>query len=493
MKTKRVAVIGLDGMSWPILNDLFDRGAMPHLKRLVKNSVRGVLKSTVPPVTPPAWTSIASGVNPGKHGIFDFVKFDESYNTRLVTSFDVKYPRIHEMVAMQGLKSVCVNLPFSFPILRIKNAMVVSDFIGPRICVYPQILEKHVKKYGPYDLWKKSFSLDKECETTAGRVEAINNLMRKLDWNLFFVVLMEPDHIFHRYGFLDESKDAFPIFNEIDKIINTAVETSDLVVIVSDHGFSSYTYRINMNSYLDKLGLINRTSAKVTKELIDFKAEKQKRALKRFRISPSLYRVLSIKPIKASLKMLYKLFTGKELRAELPYVDPVKSKAFSPTPESFGIYVKEETLVNFILEKLKTLNGIEYAWRREEVYHGPYVNLAPHIIFAPNFNDGFCTGSTVVYPNVISEGRFYYHHPDGIMMFYADDISAKQIPPRETVDITPTILNYLGLPLPVDTDGTPIPEVAPAKNPKRYNYLKHWKLIKKIQTVKTKLARTTKT
>jgi len=101
------------------LKDFLSSSVWPNLKRVVRKSVRGVLKSTILPLTPMAWTSIATGVNPGKHGIFDFVKFDESYNTRLVTSFDVKYPRIHEMVALKGLKSVCINQLLTCPVIKI--------------------------------------------------------------------------------------------------------------------------------------------------------------------------------------------------------------------------------------------------------------------------------------------------------------------------------------------------------------------------------------
>jgi len=86
---KRVAVIGLDGMAWHILHRLFTYDAMPNLKKLSEKSLKGVLKSTIPPCTPPAWTSIATGVNPGKHGIFNFITLNENYETRLVTSEDV--------------------------------------------------------------------------------------------------------------------------------------------------------------------------------------------------------------------------------------------------------------------------------------------------------------------------------------------------------------------------------------------------------------------
>lgn len=494
MKTKRIAVIGLDGMHWTIIDDFFKHGVMPHLKRLAKNSVRGVLKSTVPPTTPPAWTSIVTGVNPGKHGIFDFVKLTSDFDTRIVTSNDVRYPRIHEMVAFKELKSVCINLPLTFPILRIKNSVVVSDWLGPKVYFYPKNIEKYMKNYRPYSILGSDFALDSLYEETTGRVEAVNDLMEKFGWNLFFVVFMEPDHIFHRRYrlLLEKREETYNIFNEIDKTIDTASGIADLVIVVSDHGFSKYTHSVSVNSYLDKLGLVAKTYRKATKGIGDLhmhEIEEKVTGIKRVRTPLPLYKVLSFKPVKTIIQGIYKLFTGKNLRSELPYVDPIESKAFSPTVPSFGINVKEKSLVDLIINKLKGLEGIEHVWKREEIYQGPYVDLAPDIIFLPDFNRGFKIGSTAVSPYVFSKYESHYHHPDGIVLFGKNGMTPKWIENIETVDIVPTILNYLGLPLPPDTDGKPVPGIVPTPSYlKHYDYLKHWMLIKQVQILKTRLA-----
>ncbi|MCK5687824.1 alkaline phosphatase family protein, partial [Myxococcota bacterium] len=48
-------IIGLDGATWPVLDKLIDAGHMPALKKLLEKSIRGPLRSTVPPATFPAW------------------------------------------------------------------------------------------------------------------------------------------------------------------------------------------------------------------------------------------------------------------------------------------------------------------------------------------------------------------------------------------------------------------------------------------------------
>ena len=72
MPAKSVA-IGLDGAAWHLLDPLLTAGVMPRLAALNARGAWGSLKSTVPTYTPPAWTSAATGVNPGRHGIYGFI------------------------------------------------------------------------------------------------------------------------------------------------------------------------------------------------------------------------------------------------------------------------------------------------------------------------------------------------------------------------------------------------------------------------------------
>ncbi|HHT9154142.1 MAG TPA: alkaline phosphatase family protein, partial [Candidatus Hypogeohydataceae bacterium YC40] len=83
----KLVIVGLDAGSFNII-DAMTGEELPFLKGLIKNGVRAGLKSIYPAITPPAWTSLYTGVNPGKHGIFSFI---EDTNT-LVNSTINKYP-----------------------------------------------------------------------------------------------------------------------------------------------------------------------------------------------------------------------------------------------------------------------------------------------------------------------------------------------------------------------------------------------------------------
>ena len=72
--TRRLLVIGLDGVGFDLVAPWVEAGKLPGLGRLLDEGAQGPLLSTIPPLTGPAWTSFQTGVNPGKHGIFGWTK-----------------------------------------------------------------------------------------------------------------------------------------------------------------------------------------------------------------------------------------------------------------------------------------------------------------------------------------------------------------------------------------------------------------------------------
>jgi len=495
---KKVAVIGLDGMAWHILNKLFEYDAMPYLRVAIDNSLRGVLKSTIPPLTPPAWTSIATGVNPGKHGIFDFLSVSSDYDVSLASSRDVHYPRIHEMIALKGLKAVCINQPLTYPIIRMENIFVVSDWISPKLYYYPRSLSKYVKSYKlstPVETFIKNPRL--AVNESLGRINAVNQLIKELDWNLFWVIYTEPDHIFH--GCYDKimqgDNHLLKIFEEIDKTIKIASKRADMTLIVSDHGFSEYKYLINVNSILYNLGFAAKTWKRITKSHIEFLTHHHGISVdnvKRIKLPLRLQKLLFEYPfLKSVLKKFYRKLAGKELRAEIPDVDPFRSKAFLLSGTSHGIYVKDQTMIDCLINKLKKVEGIKRIYRREEVFRGPYLNKAAQVLIEPDYDKGYTIAATAkIAPKSIFVETRYSHHPDGIIISFGKGIPALWLKePVQAVDIVPTILRYMNLPLPIDTDGTPIQYINyPQKQVEYFDYLKHWKLIKQIHLKKSKLS-----
>ena len=75
----KVLIIGLDGGSWTLLNRLCDEGQMPNLRRLRDGGAPGILSSTIPPISPVAWTSFLTGLRPGRHRLYGFITSRNTY------------------------------------------------------------------------------------------------------------------------------------------------------------------------------------------------------------------------------------------------------------------------------------------------------------------------------------------------------------------------------------------------------------------------------
>src|SRR5215210_7696846 len=109
----KVLMLGLDGATFRVLDPAFEAGHMPRLKKLLEEGVSGTLTSTIPPYTPPGWTSIFTGVNPGRHGIFGFTLGNVQQSKGLVRLDRVAAPAIWNAANAQGVSMGLFNIPMT--------------------------------------------------------------------------------------------------------------------------------------------------------------------------------------------------------------------------------------------------------------------------------------------------------------------------------------------------------------------------------------------
>src|SRR5436305_4532170 len=92
-RVKRVVILGLDGMDHGLTESMLSEGKLPHLAALRDRGCFKPLGSTLPPISPVAWSSFQTGVNPGKHNIFDFLTPDlRTYQPKL-SSVEIRPPQ----------------------------------------------------------------------------------------------------------------------------------------------------------------------------------------------------------------------------------------------------------------------------------------------------------------------------------------------------------------------------------------------------------------
>src|SRR3989442_15371693 len=88
-------VIGLDGATLDLVGPWAAAGRLPVLRGLLARGAYGRLRSTIPAATFPAWTSLATGVNPGRHGVLDFAeRIPGTYRVRFVNGSFRRVPAL---------------------------------------------------------------------------------------------------------------------------------------------------------------------------------------------------------------------------------------------------------------------------------------------------------------------------------------------------------------------------------------------------------------
>lgn len=127
-----VVVIGVDGMTWNVVEPLFEAGKMPHLRKLVDNGLAGNLMTDRPPYSPVLWTSIATGTKFAEHGIHYFteasVKGMPKPGGLPYTSNSRKVPAVWTLAGENDRTVNSVAWWVSWPAERVPNARIVASY-----------------------------------------------------------------------------------------------------------------------------------------------------------------------------------------------------------------------------------------------------------------------------------------------------------------------------------------------------------------------------
>jgi len=201
MQNKRVIIIGLDGATWDLLTPWVNKQDLPNFKILMENGCFGTLESTIPHITPPAWTSMSTGKNPGKHGIFDFSSIiKDTDNVRNLDLYNSRSKKSKEIWDYLNMKSIIVNVPVTYPPRKI-NGIMVTGMYTPHMesdFTYPEEVKKEILELFPdykielnlneYMDNKQNF-LGDLYKLTEERIKLFWHFFRK-DWGFFYFVFV---------------------------------------------------------------------------------------------------------------------------------------------------------------------------------------------------------------------------------------------------------------------------------------------------------------
>ena len=400
----RVLLIGIDGAEPTLLERWMDSGDLPHLAALRARGAFMPCASTVPPATFPAWTTCVTGVNPGRHGIFDFTQLmHETRQLRFVNSTYRDAPALWNILSEAG-KRVCVlGVPGTYPPEPV-NGIMVSGFDSP-VCtavdasfVYPANAFEDVKEWRFADFQESTIgegwhedALRKLLDGVATKERIACSLAKREPWDFFMIVFGESDTVSHHFWlFHDPASPRFregfsdaiqQVYRRIDEAVGALIEASGedvTVMIVSDHGFGgSGDGVVHLNNWLAERGYL-KTSA--------HRESFAKRIARQF-VPPSwrgaLFRRLSGFAARAESHARFAGIDWPHTMAwseELNYFPSIRINLRGRDPEGIVPASEYDAFCRALCDELKQWEHIANAWPRSTLYDGPHLDRAPDII-----------------------------------------------------------------------------------------------------------------
>jgi len=545
----KAVILGVDGVSWSLIRPFIDEGLMPNFKRLIDEGAYGTLRSVIPPVTAPAWVSFATGVNPGKHSVFNFILPKKSLeDLETVSSKNIQVETFYEVLHRNQLKSILINLPGTFP-PKIDAPIITSLMTKGDNPVFPPSLLDEIPELKNYRI-VPDMSLLLE-EKLSDLIDDIRNLEKhrficaqklfEREWDVFFLMFSGTDWVQHIFPELSlgetsprqvEISKVKQLFAEIDSYFGWFIDRiSDEMALfaLSDHGFKVFEGTFQVNRWLAKEGYLATKEVSEYDEVAPHKvvesmkeAEKRKiekaqkeweakrrqelEELKRYeddlikrriilpatlveilrkaglgKIPPYLWvkRVLGLRVQKLGEAIdVDKILERERLgwRKIRKKISAPETSAACLSYESSGIYINKtgkftdgivdegeyDEVCESLIQKLQNLTHpisgkpiFAAVLRKEEVWWGPYVNLAPDIVLLR----GDFEVDALLEGEVFSGRKVPGHSNTGIVLAFGKDIKNIEIKGANIVDVVPTLLHFLGVELPRDMDGKVLLEI----------------------------------
>jgi predicted AlkP superfamily phosphohydrolase/phosphomutase len=512
----KVFVLGLDGVTWDVLDPLFELGLLPNLARLRDAGTWGNLKSVFPPLSPVAWTGVATGKNSGKHGVFEFVEYHHNpLGGRVNSSRTIQAELIWEIAGRYGKRAVVGGIPLSYP-ARSKDrfpGFFLGDFLSPVAALDftsdPGIFAELERAVGPYKPWSTAIhDGGNEAAVLADltafleqHLKAIQFLMKRCDWDLFLFDVMATDrlqhelwHVWdltHRAAHERRSELAMlrprliAFWQLLDREIGAMTEQlprDTAFLIISDHGFGPIEHYVNFNVWLLDQGYIALDQSFYVR---------QKHWCYRRGISPEwLYGMMNklglgsyrVSRFRGKQKSLLDRI-GESLFLSRRHIDWSRTRAYAQG--NFGqIFLNlkgrqpngcvEPEDARCLLDDLKAaLYAIPHpetgrplvarVHERDELYHGPHVELAPDLtVVLGDWRYRTIGLHDFATHRAISPafGPTGDHRMEGILVASGPMIRAGMpLLDAALLDIAPTVLHLLGVPVPADMDGRVLTEL----------------------------------
>lgn len=473
----KTIVIGLDGANWDLLDPWIKKGELPNIKYLMENGCWGDSESQLPTVTCPNWKCYSTGKNPAKLGVFWWQRVDKK-NKRLVgfDSRSFKSLEIFDYINKEGFKVGVVNMPTTYPPKRLNGFMISAPPDSASTgYTFPETLENELNRKYDYQVHPEIVpssredilrSLDEIFHLIDLRFKIAKDSLESVDFlhvSTFYINVLQ--HFFYNE---EPTRQGWKI---IDQNIGDFIQDDYNLILMSDHGIHEVDTVFHINSWLEKEGYL-KTKTPFTRNIYKFGITKDKliEIAKRLKV----YKILK-KTIPEKLVQYVPSSDGTIVgKTAIPEDSIVwdRSKVLATGQGTVYILAPEgsdeyEELREELIEKIKKLtipnsdrNVAKKVYRKEEIYSGKYLDIAPDIVYEqgrhiytiPGIGRTECFSSSHKWK---AENK-----KEGICLFYGKEIKkGLKLNNVKIVDLAPTILHLMNIPVSKDMDGRVLNEI----------------------------------
>lgn len=273
----RLLLVGFDGFTWRQIQPLLDRGALHNLKKLMGNGIEIQLTATDFPSSAASWPSIMTGCEPETTGMYSFFRMDpETYELYLNHGGYRKTKALWEIVSDTGAPVFSVNVPMSWPPDNIRGTMI-TGLLSPEsgVFTHPSVLSNRLREAGyvtGYRRFRDTLKFGGPAFTDNGgamdvntlfdialnRYQVTHYLMTNTAWKFGTVVFTLVDRFQHNQTALGTPMIQHAC-RQMDVLLGglmKAVPPDTFIVISSDHGFRRYDRTFLMGEWLCRNGFI---------------------------------------------------------------------------------------------------------------------------------------------------------------------------------------------------------------------------------------------
>ena len=469
-----VCIIGLDGVDWRLLRGWLS--ALPTLARLCAEGTTGNLRSTIRPESSVAWSSFATGVNPGKHGVYGFMVQTSPGRFQIANGATIRTARFWETLSAAGRRVALLNVPFTYPVRPINGALISgmmtpglhADFAYP-----PELKSAFVARFPAYPFdpdssHKTASAVSASVEqTTEQQLDAALWLLQREAWDCFGVVFTGPDRLQH---FAWNGPDRLLAhYRQLDAAVAkilAQLPADALTLIISDHGFNGVAGRFYGNQWLAENGWLRFKAGASRGSLL----------LKGVRKAQKIGWLRELKRHVLPAEVGASSLAASQFGAR---IDWANTRAyFAPDGgvhvnlrgrEPHGIVVDYAATRAQLQSELAAIcrNDVPLfanVFTRDELYAGDVFDGAPDLVAEPQRETAtthfVLDSSAKPQPSPFGDATPYQatHALDGILIAHGTNVATGSLN-ANIIDIAPTVLAVQGVAVPDNVDGRPLVEL----------------------------------